>query len=234
MVVPQSGTTGRCLVRRVGLETRASWRADPPARASTSAVAKTTHRASSGVRRLRCSPAVYVATSMSAATHTATPTPTRPPVAVTRIALLRLTSPISACVDPTKRPTKYPSVQVTASAGRAIRSAARQRHASAHHGELCGSGSCLTMWLRLVSDVFGSPARITQRPRPRSAHRRLWRSLRDAFLLGIAAATPRVSVAFCCQWSPVSRGTLSRPWILCWESLDRWIDRAAGSTDLKR
>ena len=47
MAVPQSGTTGRCLVRsRAGRETPVSWRSDSPARASTSAVATTTDGAS--------------------------------------------------------------------------------------------------------------------------------------------------------------------------------------------
>ena len=76
MVVPLKRNHRTGLVSRAGLETRAAWRAGSAARASTSAVAKTTHRASGGVRRVRCSPAVCVATSMSAtrpATTTAPP-----------------------------------------------------------------------------------------------------------------------------------------------------------------
>ena len=69
------------------------------------------------VRRVRCSPAVDVATPMSATTPAAATT--RPPVAATRIALVRLTSPISSCVEP-HQDTHQEAHQKSVSAGHSV------------------------------------------------------------------------------------------------------------------
>jgi hypothetical protein len=78
------------------------------------------------VRRVRCSPAVNAATPMSATTT----------------ATARLTSPISSCVeshqDTHQEAHQKPSAQVTASRGRALRSAARRPRARSHQGERLG------------------------------------------------------------------------------------------------
>jgi len=68
MVVPQSGATMSVWWSRAGLETRPLWRTDSLTAPLTS------------VRRVRCSPAVYAATPMSATTAaaaTTTPYPSR-------------------------------------------------------------------------------------------------------------------------------------------------------------
>jgi hypothetical protein len=82
---------------RAGLETQASWR---PVRRPGRRRAPLRRRLTApptSVRRVRCSPAFDVVTPMSATTPAAETT--RAPVAATRIALVRLTSPISSCLE---------------------------------------------------------------------------------------------------------------------------------------
>ena len=85
------------------------------------------------VRQVRCSPAVDVVAPISAATP-ATAT-TRPLVPAMRIAMAPLTSRFRHASNPTKTPTKNPSVQVTASRWRALRNDARRRRERSHQAE---------------------------------------------------------------------------------------------------